>query len=101
MKKVVNGKMYNTETAEYIGTYSNNLSESDFRHLCEDLYKKKTGEFFLEGEGGPLTRYKEPVGDMWRSGSAIIPLDEAEAKAWVEAHLDAEAYIELFGEPEE
>ena len=30
-----------------------------------------------------------------------IPITEQEAKEWVEMHLDADTYVELFGEPEE
>lgn len=101
MKQVINGKMYNTETAEFMGGWSNGRTDRDFRHCSEDLYRKKNGEFFLDGEGGPMTRYAVPVGDMTGGSSQIIPLSEAEAREWVEEHLSADEYIEIFGEPEE
>ena len=96
MKKIINGKLYNTETAKEIDRWSNNLSGRDFNHCTECLYRKKTGEFFLYGWGGPMSKYRERCGDMWGDGEAITPLTEEEAKAWVEEHSDADTYIDLF-----
>ena len=101
MKKIINGKLYNTETAELVGSYDNGYSCSDFRHESEDLYRKKTGEFFLHGEGGPMTTYAQPCGHGRYGGSAIVPLTTDEAKNWVEIHLSANTYISLFGDVEE
>lgn len=101
MKQIISGKLYNTETAKLCGSdsYSN---VSDFSHWSEELYRKKTGEFFLYGEGGPNSRYYRPCGqNEWCSGEKIIPMTEAEAREWAEKHLTAEEYIEIFGEPEE
>lgn len=102
MKKVINGRLYNTETAKHIGNYSNDLSYDDLKYFDEDLYLKKTGEFFLSGSSGAFGKYAESVGaNSWCGGSGIVPITEQEAKEWVEMHLDADTYIELFGEPEE
>ena len=101
MKKIINGKKYDTETATHVGEFWNGLSRSDFNHCYEDLYKKKTGEFFLYGKGGPLSKYSMSVGTGTASGEEIIPLTEDEAKKWAEEHLDADAYEALFGEVEE
>lgn len=46
MKKIINGKMYNTETAEFIDSYESGYPK-DFAYVYEALYRKKTGEFFL------------------------------------------------------
>ncbi len=102
MKRVINGRLYNTETAKHIGNYYNDLSYDDFNYFDEDLYLKKTGEFFLAGSSGAFGKYAESVGpNSWCGGSGIVPITEQEAKEWVEMHLDADTYIELFGEPEE
>ena len=55
MKKIINGRKYDTETAKEIGYWSNGYPCSDFNHCEETLYLKKTGEYFLYGEGGALT----------------------------------------------
>lgn len=101
MKKIINGKLYNTETATELGDFWNGLSTSDFRNLSETLYRKKNGEFFLYGQGGAMTEYSQPVGDMTGGGEKIIPFTEEQARNWAEKRLDADEYIEIFGEPEE
>ena len=102
MKKIVNGKMYNTDTAKEVATWSNGYYGSDFRNCTEVLYRKKNGEFFLNGWGGPMSKYREEAyGGGWTNGETIVPLTEEEAKAWVEEHAVVDTYIALFGEVEE
>ncbi len=101
MKKIINGKKYDTETAEVIGYWSNHLGSNDFNSLSETLYKKKTGEFFLYGEGGANTRYSKSNGNSSWGSSTIIPFAEREAMDWLEEHGDADRYEEVFGEVEE
>ena len=62
---------------------------------------KKTGEFFLYGEGGAMTQYAESDGDAYCGGAEIIPLTEKKAKEWAENHLDADDYESIFGPVEE
>ena len=52
MKQIINGKKYDTETAERLACEDAGLPVNDFAYWCEELYRKKTGEFFLHGEGG-------------------------------------------------
>lgn len=102
MKKIINGKKYDTDTATLIGEHSNGGGWRDFQHYEEELYQKKTGEFFLHGEGGPMTRYGVQVEMNSRSGGEkIIPLERDEAMEWVERNMSAEDYERLFGEIEE
>lgn len=102
MKKIINGKKYDTDTAKLMATYSNGGSWRDFSHFEEGLYRKKTGEFFLHGEGGPMTKYAVSTGlNWWSGGENIFPLTEHEAKAWSEKHLSVEEYEKIFGEVDE
>lgn len=102
MRKIINGKMYNTETATVIDSYENMRNKRDYGYCEELLYRKKTGEFFLYGHGGAASKYAEIQADRKRcSGEKIIPLTEQQAKAWVEQYSDVDTYIELFGEVEE
>lgn len=101
MKKVINGKLYDTDKARYLGgdSYSNSR---DFHHWTEELYQKRTGEFFLYGEGGPMSKYAESIGqNQWSGGEKIIPLTLNNAMKWAEEHLRAEDYEEIFGLPDE
>ena len=101
MKKIIGGKLYDTQTAKLVGSWDNGYHGRDFLVCSEDLYRKRTGEFFLHGEGGPLTQYASCDGNMRGFGHKITPLSEKQAKEWAETHLDAEEYITLFGEVEE
>lgn len=98
MKKIINGKLYNTETAVDFGRYWNGFSTRDFKCVYETLYRKKTGEYFLHGEGGAMTTYAENVGDMRGWGERIIPMTYDEAREWAEQKLDADEYESIFGE---
>ena len=46
MKKIVGGKLYNTETATCYGSYEYSYRR-DYKHFLEKLYQKTTGEFYL------------------------------------------------------
>lgn len=101
MKKIINGKRYDTSTAKELSSYSYGYPR-DFEHWEETLYRKSTGEFFLHGEGGPSSKYAESAGgNCWTGGEKIIPLTLDEAKQWAEKHLDGDEYEEIFGEVEE
>ena len=97
MKKVIRGLRYNTDTAKRVGSDSYS-SYGDFEYWSEELYRTKRGNWFLCGEGGAMSRYSRSVGqNETGGGSAIIPLAEGEALAWLEAHTeDSEAYEEYF-----
>ena len=101
MKKIIDGKRYDTEKAKAIGSdsYSN---RRDFNFWEETLYQKRTGEFFLMGEGGPASKYAESIGqNQWSGGSKLIPMSFDSAKEWAEKHLDADTYEAVFGVIEE
>lgn len=49
-----------------------------------------------------MTKYAVSVGqNEWSGGEKIIPLDLDSAQKWAEEHLNGDAYIAAFGEPEE
>lgn len=99
MKKYINGKKYDTETAREVGNWSNNRSTRDFSYCDETLFRKKTGEYFLYGEGGPMSKYAVSAGqNSWSGGSDIKPLTFEEARAWAEENLSGDEYEEIFGE---
>lgn len=101
MKKIINGKRYDTETAQLIGSASYS-DRTDLYFWSEELYRKKTGEFFLYGEGGPASKYsRQNEQNTWSSGSQIMPLTLKEAQEWSEEYLDADEYEEVFGRIEE
>lgn len=101
MKKIINGRRYDTDTAKVMAEDSYSYP-SDFGYWCETLYRKNTGEFFLHGEGGAASKYAETIGqNQWRGGERIIPLTLDSAKKWAEEHLEVAEYEEIFGIVEE
>lgn len=100
MKKIINGRRYDTATAKLIGECENGY-QSDFRWYHEELYQKTTGEFFLYGEGNGLSAWASHTFDGYTYGEDIRPLSLDETKKWVEDNLSADTYEELFAIPDE
>ena len=97
MKKVIKNKLYNTESAREVGYYQYS-NPSDCHWYGETLYRKRTGEYFLHGEGGAMSQYGRKVGqNEWTGGESIIPIAYERARDWAEKHLDADDYQEEFG----
>lgn len=102
MKKIINGKLYDTDKAVYLG-YDLYAGPMDFTYWREELYRKRTGEFFLYGQGGPASKYAvaSVTGSGWDGGEKIVPLSYDKAREWAEEHLDADEYADIFGMPDD
>ena len=88
MRKVIDGKMYNTATANEIGSSGNGLGCSDFDYVVETLFVTTKGNWFLHGEGGARTKYGEGNGrEIWGSEN-IIPMTKQEAFRWASMNLN-------------
>lgn len=101
MKRIINGKKYDTDTAKELGYWSNGYPCGDFNWLFETLYLKKTGEYFLVGEGGALTKYSNVTYNGSTDGVKFMPMSEDDAKEWAERRLTCDEYEKIFGEVEE
>lgn len=102
MRRIMGGKLYNTESAKRLGFWSNGLGYRDFQHCEETLYRTKSGQYFIHGAGGPMSRYAKSAGqNQWTGGEHIEPVNEEAAKAWAEEKLSADEYISVFGGVEE
>ena len=51
MKKIINGKLYNTETAEKIDSWENMNDYRNFHYFSETLYRKRTATWAANGSG--------------------------------------------------
>jgi len=85
MKKVIDRTVYDTQKAEKIAEYESNHNRGDFQFFEETLYRTQKGNWFLYGEGGPSSPYKEAVGDTTAGSQEIIPMDEDEVIEWLES----------------
>ena len=98
MKKIIDGKVYNTETADSIGIYWNGYAQSDFHYEELTLYKTKKGNFFVAGESGPLGCFAKWVENGSTGGEGLFTLTREEALKWAERHLDPDDYVEYFSD---
>ena len=98
MKRVIEGKRYDTATAREIGAWWNGYPTSDFHYCEEKLYRTAKGNFFLAGEGGALSQYARSHGDAKGSGEDITPLSREEAFQWAQEYLKPEEYAEHFSD---
>lgn len=104
MKKIINGRLYNTDTAKKVAEWNNGLAVNDNSYYYENLYLKRTGEYFIYGQGNAGSKYRRPAyGDSgaWTPGENIVPVSVKEAQRLVEKHLDADEYQSIFGKKDE
>ena len=72
MKAIINGKRYDTKTAELIHEWSNGKYTNDFGYREKVLYRTKAGSWFLYHCGGALTDMAKSAGSNSTTGSESI-----------------------------
>ncbi len=98
MRKIINGVRYDTDRARLIGEADSGVPMSDFRWWAAELYvTPRSGRYFLNGTGGPMTRFASRQGDERGYGERIIPMTRQEALAWAEQFLTAEEVEAIMG----
>lgn len=97
MKKIIDGKIYNTDTAYRIGNHEHSHA-GDFHYEDTDLYQTPKGAFFVQGEGGAYSRWSRPCGSNGMCGGfGIQAMTPAEALEWCEhAGIDADVIALYF-----
>ena len=102
MRKIIDGRVYDTDTARLVCPIHCSYSQGDFNYEDTDLYKTGRGQYFLAGTGGPMTRWAQPEGSSGRrGGNGIMLIEILEAREIVEQNGTDEQWIAEFGEPEE
>lgn len=86
MKKIIKGKMYNTDTAKEIVTHF--LMSNANLEKTITLYQKRTGEFFM---------HHVPQ----RGTQSIQPCNDDDAREFASQHMSADEYEKVFGKVEE
>lgn len=90
MKKIINGVRYDSDKAEVVGSASaSGVGRSDFSWWEATLYVTPTSRrYFLAGEGGAMSRFRQPVGNNgFSGGSDLVPMTPEEALDWAETFL--------------
>jgi len=98
MKAVIDGKWYDTETAEEIASWANSNDYRDVDYCSETLYKTKDGDFLLTGEGGSRSIYGKHFGKYSCSGKETRALTREEAYKWCEGNQQPEAIEKHFAD---
>jgi hypothetical protein len=96
MRRIKNGKIYDTDTATRICHTGNSLSASDFNFDVSSLYVTRRGGFFISGHGGAMSRFAFSNGHGHVGSSDIIVLSEGEALAEAERHAESDTIEEYF-----
>lgn len=100
MRRVIDGKAFDTKTAENLAEATSPHNPGDFHKWTETLYRTPKGAYFLEGEGGALSSWAVPVPGGSGGGADLRLLGLDEAQAWVERYANEE-YEGIFGAAEE
>lgn len=96
MKRVIDGKRYDTDTATLIHDWENMYDRGNFHFYEESLYITKKGRYFLAGSGGAMSPYSESLGGgSYGGGSGLQPISKGQALQWLEEHEGHDA-IELY-----
>jgi hypothetical protein len=99
MKRIIDGKRYDTETAEQVTTIGSlpGTSRTDFRYWEATLYRTPKGRWFAVGNGGGMTMFAESVGGGGsRGGSGLIPISKTEARKHLEDDGNIDALEQWF-----
>ena len=101
MKRIIDGRTYNTGTAEIICDTGNGEYSTDFRYENSDLFVTSKGAYFVAGYGGALSRFSVAEGNGYRGGAGIIPMSRAEAFSEIQqscAEYDTDLIAKYFGD---
>lgn len=102
MKKIINGKKYDTETARMVGCFVWGKNKEDVNYSVEILFCKKTGEYFLYEEDNIIPEYYiSGRKNLMSCGKTLTPYSWERAQKWAMENLDGDDYEEEFGEVEE
>lgn len=98
MKRIINGKVYNTETAVFsCGVGPGGYGRNDFRYEDTRLYRTAKGAWFLAGDGGPASRWRKLVGgNSYSGGSGLRVIEEDHARELLEQHDEIDAIEKYF-----
>ena len=89
MRKVIDGKCYDTATAEQVYRHDNGIGPHDFRFRAKTLFLTRNGRWFLFHEGGPMTDMAQPSGgNGYCAGQDIEAIADDDAFGFLVAHSE-------------
>lgn len=102
MKKIINNKVFDTDTAKLIKQADHDNIKSSEGSCKQSLYRKRTGDYFLCVSGARTDTFHNLHLDAQTHDRErhIYCLTYEQARAWCEAEMTAEEWLENF-EPAE
>lgn len=98
MDSIIGTRRYNTETAKKVLSVESDIHTDSY--YKEDLYQKRTGEYFLHCKGGPQSKYRDynKGQGCWVESEVILPLSIDSMNSWVAENFDrdSDAIKDLF-----
>jgi len=100
VKKIIKGRLCDTDTAHKIGVWDNGQYGS-LEYASETLYRTRSGQFFIHVKGESRSMYAKSVDlGSWTAGESIFLMSFDSAKEWAEEHLTKGEYNLHFEIPE-
>lgn len=102
MKKIIDNRVYDTDTAQLIKRADHDNIRNGEGKCKQSLYRKRTGDYFLCVSGARTdTFHNLHLADVRHDRERhIYCLTYEQARAWCEAEMDADEWLENF-EPAE
>lgn len=99
MRKIIDGRRYDTDTAKKIWEHEPIENMNDINYYRETLYQKNNGELFMHCVGNAGSKHNKPSGANCRRGSETInPIDYYSARQWALERMPEDQYNDIFGE---
>ena len=99
IRRVINGKNYDTDTASKVATIKHcGNGYDDFNFESTGLYLTKKGAWFIAGEGGAMTRWRQEVNGGLAAGQGLELATPTEAQKFLE---DVDGPVEEYFQIEE
>lgn len=100
MKRMIQNVLCNTETAAKLARMTW-LEPDDPARRVEELYRTKSGRYFLYVEGGPASCYARRGEDgVLAAGADLQLITRDAARGWTEDNLGHDRCVALFDHPE-
>jgi hypothetical protein len=94
MKKIINWKKYDTDTAQCVIPLSSRVGKSHFGYWECDLYRTAKGNWFICGEGNGASIFAVVAGTGTTAGSGIRVVSDG----WVRDELEKAGHDNILEE---
>ena len=84
MKRIINGKAFDTETAMHVCELHCTAYRNDFAYHDTALYRSPKGQFFVAGSGNAASMWATNFGSTRGPGEGMRLVDDDEARAIME-----------------